>query len=231
MSNHEIRWPALGLAATIVLLVASAGSTVFVCKEGCSFASIQEAIDSSIEGDTIEVLNGTYSENLYLNKRLTLKGEAGEMPMIYGGGRASAIVISADGAVLEGFNVTGSGHCGCGDSGIKIQANNCTVRGNIIRNNRYGIYATGKNNSIYGNDLIGNVANAYDTGENFWDLGPEGSSSSPWDMWYGGNYFGDFDQDEEGCRDEDGDRICDRPHNISGGANADHHPLAGPILA
>jgi hypothetical protein len=49
-------------------------TTRTVCASGCDFPSIQAAIDAASENDVIEVSAGTYAEQLYVWKPLTLRG-------------------------------------------------------------------------------------------------------------------------------------------------------------
>jgi parallel beta-helix repeat protein len=108
-----------------------------------------------------------------------------------------------------------------GGAGIFIQGssyNNITC--NTISNNKIGIRLWNYDfdnfkcydNIIYHNNLINNVGNAYDEGENIWN------DSYP----SGGNYFDDY----TGV-DNDGDGIGDIPYPISWG-NVDYYPLMEP---
>ena len=45
-------------------------------------AGIQWAVDNATDGDTIIVRDGTYSENIDVNKRLTIKSENGSAKTI-----------------------------------------------------------------------------------------------------------------------------------------------------
>ena len=76
---------------------------------GADFTRIQDAINASNPGDTIEVRSGTYYENVDIDNELILTGiDTGSgKPVVDAGGIGSVITISADGCVLNGFTVTG----------------------------------------------------------------------------------------------------------------------------
>lgn len=62
-----------------------------------NYTKIQDAIDDATEGDTIFVFNGTYNEQLIINKsNINLIGEDREITIIDGGGNGIAIDIPAD---------------------------------------------------------------------------------------------------------------------------------------
>lgn len=66
--------------------------------------NIQSAINLAREGDIIIVPAGIYRETVLLNKRVTLRGNPGAI--IDGDNlREHGVIITADGAVLEGFEV------------------------------------------------------------------------------------------------------------------------------
>ena len=98
------------------------------------FPLIQKAIDNSTDGDIIEVHSGTYIERLRIRKPLTLLGlDTGEgLPVVNASGSSSAVILTADGSTVEGFNLTRSGHCACGSAGMQVASNNNTVQNNIL---------------------------------------------------------------------------------------------------
>jgi len=92
-------------------------------------ASIQDAIDAALPGDTILVHDGTYSENVVVNKSLTVQ--------------------AASSPVLDGTEI--------GGIGVKIEASNVNLTGFIIQNYDTGVQIkSGTNVSIIGNDILNN---------------------------------------------------------------------------
>lgn len=69
------------------------------------FQTIQEAINNAIEGDTIFVRNGTYYENVVVNKTVSLIGESNDDTIINGTTNEFVVYISADNVTFENFTV------------------------------------------------------------------------------------------------------------------------------
>ncbi|WP_263784471.1 FlgD immunoglobulin-like domain containing protein [Salinibacter grassmerensis] len=88
----------------------SSSVTITVDDDGpADYASIQNAIDATGTNTTIQVLEGLYTENVTVDKQLTLKGAnagtPGDSPR---GGEATIegqVVISASDVTLDGFDV------------------------------------------------------------------------------------------------------------------------------
>ena len=121
---------------------------------GANFTGIQAAVDAASAGQIIEVRSGTYRENVKVNKQLVLRGvdTGGGKPVIDGGGRDSAITLSADQITLDGFKLTGSGRK-FGDAGILVTSKNNTIRNNSAVKNHTGIMLQRcAQNTITGND-------------------------------------------------------------------------------
>ncbi|ATU08847.1 S-layer protein domain-containing protein [Methanohalophilus portucalensis] len=146
--------------------IGSATTHVVDDDGAADYNSIQVAINNAIDNDTIEVKNGTYFENVVVNKTLTLIGDTeNTLPLINASGNGSAITITADNCSIQNFNVTGSGddwNGGDADSGIKIKSENNNIVNNSVYSNNYAIYTFEVgNNSIKNNTISDNENGVY----------------------------------------------------------------------
>jgi parallel beta-helix repeat protein len=122
-----------------------------------SYSTIQDAIDdiSTLNGDTIEIINGTFVENLVINKNLTIKPVSGnDVIIIASDSSKPAITINSggSGSVIQGLIIDGS---------VSLNATNCSISGNIITGNgTSGIIATNSFNNIISNNTI--TSNGFD---------------------------------------------------------------------
>lgn len=71
-----------------------------------NFQTIGSAIANAIEGDTILVREGDYSEILTIDKSVTLIGENEDATVIRGQGDLTVVSIVRDGVYISGFTVT-----------------------------------------------------------------------------------------------------------------------------
>jgi len=121
--------------------------------------SIQAAVNEAKEGDVVLVEAGVYMENLVLDKEIILKGTG--WPLIDAGGSGSAVTLQSEGATVVGFEVTGSG-LGERDAGIRVLAENCTVRENLIIENNIGVLLQDALGAlIYENEVERNEVGVY----------------------------------------------------------------------
>jgi len=75
---------------------------------GADYTIIQEAIDAARDGDTVAVRQGTYSENIVIDKRLRLVGDDSSNTIINGSGSGDLVTITADWVNFTRFNLTGT---------------------------------------------------------------------------------------------------------------------------
>ncbi|HII02253.1 TPA: DUF1565 domain-containing protein [Methanosarcinaceae archaeon] len=140
--------------------------------------SIQKAINGAASGDIIVVYPGTYTENLFVDKPLTVVSHSGnpDDTVIRADDPENHVFhVSSDHVAINGFNITGAG--GRGKAGIYLHASDGNITGNRLVYNDYGIFLKDagdwvlKNNSVsngkYGiylsdsgtNTLVANKAN------------------------------------------------------------------------
>ncbi len=102
---------------------------------------IQDGIDNAYEGYTVYVYNGTYHENVVINKTINLDGEEKSTTIINGSGNEHVVVISAQGVRVSGFTIQNSGKEPF-DAGIKTLSldSNATIINNLIQNNDIGLF-------------------------------------------------------------------------------------------
>ncbi len=158
--------------------IASAGSpkTIVVPDD---FSSIQLAVDSAAEGDTVFVKRGTYHQNVSIAKSLSLVGEESENTIIIGlessdetinfYAPSSIIIVNADDVKISGFtlSIDGYGINGHGNgfqianniikvypTGVIFYGSNGIIANNTLRDSQVGtIKCIGSNNSIIGNSI------------------------------------------------------------------------------
>jgi len=133
------------------------------------FTKIQGAVDNASTGDTIVVYPGTYTENVDVNKQLTLSGI--EYPVIDADWSGNAIAVSADNCIVEGFTaINGRPHDGYHNrwyAGIKVTSHDNIIRDNICKSNvDCGICLRGTpvNSRCYNNTISNNTCTLNENG-------------------------------------------------------------------
>lgn len=95
------------------------------------YPTIQQAINNANEGDTVFVMNGTYNENIVVNKSISLIGEDRSNTVIDGSDAGIGISVTADYVRVEGFSVQNY------DVGIKVESNYNVISSNLVSSNGY----------------------------------------------------------------------------------------------
>ena len=125
------------------------------------FDSTPDAVDAVDENGTVNVNNGTYYENVAVDKTIDLIGENRENTIIDGGGSGDVVYITADRVNISGFTIQNSGsEWGAIDAGVSISSNYGNVSVNNIINNNFGINLENNSysNNIMRNDIVNNKA-------------------------------------------------------------------------
>jgi len=112
---------------------------------------IQDGIDAALIFWTVYVFNGTYYENVVVNKRINLIGEDKNTTIIDGGGEGDVVLIKNSGVQIKGFTIRNSGR---DYNGIKVEASRVIIKNNIISNNGEGIDIWSKRGRYYHNIKI-----------------------------------------------------------------------------
>jgi parallel beta-helix repeat protein len=112
--------------------------------------------------------------------------------------------------------LTGNNASNNSNRGIHLQySSNNTLTGNVANSNTFsGIYldSSSNNNHIY-NNYFDNAVNAYDDGNNIWNISKTHGANIIGGSWLGGNYWSDYTGE-----DANGDGLGDSsvPYNASG---------------
>jgi uncharacterized protein YkwD len=132
-----VLWPALLQNRSPFVLPASLAKDISVPE---NFGTIAEALQAAVEGDIVYVDPGLYMEApLQIPPGVSLIGSGWESTTIQGDGTGT-VVTASDGAVLEGFTITGSGP-DYFDSGVWVDQGQVSIRGNRIMGNTAGFWA------------------------------------------------------------------------------------------
>jgi parallel beta-helix repeat protein len=155
-------------------------------SEEYPYKTISEAINKAYDGWTVFVKNGTYTENLVINKTINLDGENPETTIIDGNNNGIVIYVQKPNVRISGFTIQNSGSKRL-DSGIRtltlqsdLLVKNCiikdcdvgvylncvdfdiytqtknTIINNTIKNNNIGIFTTWVQNNIITDNKIYN---------------------------------------------------------------------------
>jgi parallel beta-helix repeat protein len=148
--------------AIFSVLGGSFANLISVCPDGCDHHTLTAAVNAAREGDTIEVQSGTYRENVDVLKPIILRGiDTGKgTPVIDAARNGSAIEISAEGVIVDGFEVRGAlGSWFDVWAGIEVTSGNNTIMNNLAIDNENGIMLTSSGNKPPSNNrVVGNNA-------------------------------------------------------------------------
>ncbi|WP_209683122.1 right-handed parallel beta-helix repeat-containing protein [Methanohalophilus levihalophilus] len=134
-------------------------STLKVAESGDKiYSTIQEAVINASKGDTLLVYPGTYVENIYIDKELTIIANS-DYPsdVIIQAARMDEHIlhIKADGVTISGFIIKDSK--GPEKTGIYLDSvENCNISHNVLSDNQNGVGLL----SSSGNILIDNSINS-----------------------------------------------------------------------
>ncbi len=160
--NKKTGLIALVTILTIVFLLASAmvasALTIHVPDD---YAKIQEAVNAANDRDMIIVKDGTYTENINVNKSLTIRSENGSAyTMVTAANPKNHVfTVTADYVTISGLTITGATSYKLPDYAAAIyfsQVDYGNISDNNVSYNSDGIWLWNSNNNIIAN----NVANS-----------------------------------------------------------------------
>ena len=148
---------ALILFATMAIPASAADLTVGAQGR---FSTIQQAVDAAKPGDTVRVAPGTYTENVVVNKQLTITATSGRPTVQAADPSKDVFLLSSPGVRIDGLTITG------GASGVEIQGvSKCVVTNVIAQDNVRAVYlANSTQNEISNSNLAGNGYGVYGDG-------------------------------------------------------------------
>lgn len=158
-ANNRDRYPPMHLWSSL---------PVHNINTGLGYTTIQEAINvpETLDGHAIFVEAGTYYENVFLNKTVSLIGENSETTIIDGNKTGSVVTITVNNVNITGFTVQNSGPQGSSgygplDCGIFVSSSSeICITENVVTNNSLGIYFDRcSGNTLRNNNLTQNTVN------------------------------------------------------------------------
>ncbi|MFH1101154.1 MAG: right-handed parallel beta-helix repeat-containing protein [Methanobacteriota archaeon] len=114
-----------------------------------AFSTIQPAINIVLHDGTIYVANGTYLQNIFINKTVTVIGANPFYTIIDANGTRNAIDINTD-----SVSITGCAIQNASVTGVVVNGENNTIKYTRIINNHYGIKISSSHNNIFMNSFI-----------------------------------------------------------------------------
>jgi parallel beta-helix repeat protein len=126
------------------------------------YRNISNGIEHASFGDTIFIYNGTYYEQVVVNKTVSLVGENINTTIIDGSMNAPygypLVFVTADNVTISGLtmqNCSGPSHDIINVAGIMIAwSRGCVVQDNLIMNNDVGIFLPGESWEDHGEHTI-----------------------------------------------------------------------------
>ena len=140
------------LAAGLVLSVSTAWGTVLLVKPGESIAA---TIRAAQPGDTVQVAQGVYAEQLLINKPILLQGIG--RPTLNAQGSGDVIRVRSADVSIDGFIIRDSGiDLAAKNSGIHVEtaSDRARISNNSLAYNLFGVWLEGVKDARVVNNII-----------------------------------------------------------------------------
>jgi len=142
--------------------ITASAKTIYVDDsggEGINYTNIQDAVTDADSGDTVYVYAGTYTENILIDRTITLSGSGSSITTISGDNERT-IEITADNVILSGFTIENDNK---NYIGIRLNhVTNCEIKNNKITQGSHGVLLSESNsNTITDNTIDSNNDGIY----------------------------------------------------------------------
>jgi len=138
-------------AVTLIMcaaLAVPASAANLTVGAGGQYNTVQQAVDAANAGDTVLVAPGTYTENVVVNKPLTITGNATVQAADSG---KDVFMVTSQGVHIDGLTLTG------GASGVDVaNASSCVITNINAHGNVRGVYLASATNSEVRNSNLSN---------------------------------------------------------------------------
>ena len=123
---------------------------------------IQDGIDVADSIDTVFVFNGTYYENIVIDRSIDLVGKDKYSTIIDGGRKDDVVDIITDSVCVSGFTIQNGSLFWYATAGVRIKDSAFNIiENNIVQDNDEGVWTKGgKNNTISNNVIKKNLKSA-----------------------------------------------------------------------
>ncbi|MFZ2070904.1 MAG: NosD domain-containing protein [Halobacteriota archaeon] len=147
----------VGTASATAIYVNTSGWWIAPAQFNASSTPIQSAINNATVGDLIYVYNGSYLDNVIVNKSLTLQGENRDVVIVQANDASDHVVeVNQNRVNISGFTLIGA--TSYAKAGIYLSGvNTCCITDNTVNSNNCGIYLYNSfNNTIANNNASAN---------------------------------------------------------------------------
>jgi PGF-pre-PGF domain-containing protein len=163
-----------------LVLIPTAGATLYYVNPT---ESIQAAVDNATDGDIIIVRDSMYTENVDVDKRLTIRSESGYATVQAANASDSVFAVTADSVNISGFTVKNSNS----SAGIRLNdVDHCNISCNNVSRNKRGIVSSSCNfNIIAENTFADNAGEAisFDNGSSYNRIINNTIANNYWGVW------------------------------------------------
>lgn len=147
--------PLIILMALLILLSPVDGARTYIVDDDgfSNYRTIQEAVVAASDGDTVYIKPGNYSEEVILNKSLSLMpllGESGPI-ILQGEGKETGVTVSSDGCILQGL--TFQGYSG---AAVRLLSQGNSIQNNVFEDSSPAILCSGSEGNSVTKNLIRN---------------------------------------------------------------------------